>query len=221
MTVMPMFPLQSVLLPGAPLTLHLFEPRYRALLRDCLDDDHRFGVVLIERGSEVGGGDVRTDVGTVAQIVAHRKAPGRGALIGCTGAERIRVTRWLPDDPYPLADVEPWPDEPVDAPVWQAALRRAEAPLAEYWKIYCEAVFRDTASYPVPQDHRDVFGPDADVSPADFTFGKAAVLPIGAADKFRVLTAADPVSRVDVLIRALYEALPAFRLRMLGAEGQW
>src|SRR4051812_26706984 len=56
---LPMFPLGTVLFPHAVLPLHVFEPRYRALVETCLHSDGRFGVVLIERGYEVGGGDAR------------------------------------------------------------------------------------------------------------------------------------------------------------------
>ncbi|WP_415830929.1 LON peptidase substrate-binding domain-containing protein [Janibacter anophelis] len=59
MDVLPMFPLGTVLLPGNPLPLQVFEPRYLAMLRDIAGGDGRFGVVLIERGFEVGGGDQR------------------------------------------------------------------------------------------------------------------------------------------------------------------
>ena len=72
MAVMPMFPLGTVLLPGGVLPLHVFEPRYRQLVIDCLADDTgdpEFGVTMIERGSEVGGGDQRSDVGVVARMV--------------------------------------------------------------------------------------------------------------------------------------------------------
>ena len=81
--LLPMFPLGSVLVPGAVLPLHVFEPRYRALVRSCLDSgEPEFGVVLIERGSEVGGGDVRFDVGTLARIVqAGRFDDGRLAVV--------------------------------------------------------------------------------------------------------------------------------------------
>ena len=67
---MPMFPLGSVLFPSLALPLHVFEPRYRAMTRHLLSEgvEPEFGVVLIERGSEVGGEDVRRDVGTVARL---------------------------------------------------------------------------------------------------------------------------------------------------------
>lgn len=112
----PMFPLGTVLVPGMLLPLQVFEPRYRQMLDDCLAGDRCFGVVLIERGSEVGGGDVRTNVGTLARIVgAEELFEGRWALVAL-GVGRIRVERWLPDDPYPCAETSEWPDEPHDVP---------------------------------------------------------------------------------------------------------
>jgi Lon protease-like protein len=68
MAALPMFPLGTVLLPGGVMPLHVFEPRYRQMIKDCMASDAEFGVTLIERGSEVGGGDVRSEVGTVARI---------------------------------------------------------------------------------------------------------------------------------------------------------
>ena len=110
MALLPMFPLGTVLVPGAVLPLHVFEPRYRALVADCLAGEPEFGVVLIERGSEVGGHDERFDVGTAARIVqAGRLEDGRWVLM-TVGEHRVRVQRWLPDDPFPRADVESLPD---------------------------------------------------------------------------------------------------------------
>jgi Lon protease-like protein len=106
-----MFPLGTVLLPYGHLPLHIFEPRYRDLTRDCLAGDREFGVVLIERGQEVGGGDARFGVGTVAHITQAVELPDGRWLIDAVGTERFRVLRWLPEDPYPCADVEPLPDE--------------------------------------------------------------------------------------------------------------
>ncbi len=131
-----MFPLGSVLFPHAVLPLHVFEPRYRELAEQCLAGGGQFGVVLIERGSEVGGGDVRFDVGTLAQIVqAGRFDDGRYALV-TIGTERVRVASWLADDPFPRAEVEPLPDVPGDADRGQVdrvtdLLRRVLALLAE------------------------------------------------------------------------------------------
>lgn len=134
---MPMFPLGSVLFPSLVLPLHIFEPRYRALIRDVLDGDREFGVCLIERGAEVGGEDVRTTIGTVAQVHEAEELPdGRWAVVA-VGVRRIRVERWLPDDPYPRAEVVDLPDPaPSDSevdvlPEVVARLRTALARAAE------------------------------------------------------------------------------------------
>jgi Lon protease-like protein len=112
--VLPMFPLGTVLLPGMVLPLHVFEPRYRQLVQDCQAGDGEFGVVLIERGSEVGGGDVRTDVGTVAKIAQVQALPDGRYVLATVGARRLRVERWLDDDPYPRAEVVDWPEVAPD-----------------------------------------------------------------------------------------------------------
>ncbi|HEY8218025.1 MAG TPA: LON peptidase substrate-binding domain-containing protein [Acidimicrobiia bacterium] len=115
-TVSPMFPLGSVLFPYGVLPLHVFEPRYRLMTERCLAGDGTFGVVLIERGSEVGGGDMRFDVGTLARIVeAGRFDDGRYALVA-VGVRRVRVQSWLSDDPYPQAEVEVLDDDIVGGP---------------------------------------------------------------------------------------------------------
>ena len=131
-----MFPLSSVLFPEAGLPLHVFEERYRALMARCLEADGEFGVVLIARGSEVGGGDERVDVGTVARIANAAELEDGRMLVVATGVQRIRVTEWLPDDPYPLALVEDLPDRPGLCPAevlarTEASLRRLRSLLSE------------------------------------------------------------------------------------------
>ena len=101
-----MFPLGTVLVPGQGLPLHVFEPRYRALVEACVAGDGCFGVVLIERGSEVGGGDVRFDIGTVARIREVAQAPDGRYAVAAVGTDRFRVVQWLDDDPFPRAEIE-------------------------------------------------------------------------------------------------------------------
>jgi len=88
-----------------PLPLRVFEPRYVALLSTVLgESDREFGVVLIERGSEVGGGDARFSVGTVARIVTVELGEG-WIVIVARGTERFEVIDWLDEDPFPRARV--------------------------------------------------------------------------------------------------------------------
>ncbi|WP_409047629.1 LON peptidase substrate-binding domain-containing protein [Microbacterium sp. HA-8] len=108
MATLPMFPLGSVLIPGMPLPLRIFEPRYRALFADVMAGDAEFGVVLIERGTEVGGGDQRFSRGTVAHVRGYRELES-SIMVVATGGRRIEVERWLDDDPYPRAEVREIP----------------------------------------------------------------------------------------------------------------
>ncbi|MBF4562382.1 LON peptidase substrate-binding domain-containing protein [Microbacterium sp. VKM Ac-2870] len=157
MTVMPMFPLGSVLFPRTPLPLRVFEPRYLQLMGELLDsDDPRFGVVLIDRGHETGGGDQRSGIGTFARLTTI--AAGADALqVVAIGEDRFTVDRWLDDDPYPRAEVTvlpalEWNDaltplrveaEAIvrrvlgrfpDAP-WGAHIELSDDPLAAVWQI--------------------------------------------------------------------------------------
>jgi len=131
-----MFPLSTVLYPFGVLPLHVFEDRYRALMSDCIERDGEFGVVLIARGSEVGGGDQRVDIGTVARIAQVGEIEDGRMLVVAHGTGRLRVTSWLPDDPYPRAEVEEFPlGSGIGAPdavgAAELAVRRLRSLLSE------------------------------------------------------------------------------------------
>ena len=90
---LPLFPLGTVLFPGASLPLRIFEDRYKEMLRYCLDNDRRFGVVLIREGVEAGGEATPFEVGTVARI-SQLGAPSRGSLpITVVGEQRFRIAK--------------------------------------------------------------------------------------------------------------------------------
>ena len=110
-----MFPLEHPVVPGQVIPLMLFEPRYLALAAHLETvDEPDFGIVGIERGREVGGDDTRGDVGVVARVLELGALPdGRRTLVA-TGTRRIRIGHWLPDDPFPRAMVEDWPDDLAD-----------------------------------------------------------------------------------------------------------
>lgn len=130
-----MFPLSSTLLPGEVIPLHVFEPRYRALMADCLGGEREFGVVLIKRGSEVGGGDERFVVGTLAYVAEGSRFPDGRLAILVRGLRPIEVVEWLPDDPYPVALVIERPVSTSDSgPLLdqaERAVRRVLALLSE------------------------------------------------------------------------------------------
>lgn len=206
-----MFPLGNVVLPGELMPLRVFEPRYRQLLLDCLGGDGapEFGTVLIERGSEVGGGDERASIGTV--VAVRNVAPlGSGRFNLVTAAvRRVSVLEWLPDDPYPVADVEDWPDQrPDDADV--SAVGVVHAGLAER-----VPAIRALAAQVNPQARIKVT-PRVEL-PGDLVaagYHLAAAVPLGAADRFRVLQAPTVASRADTLRTVFDDLEAALRFRL-------
>jgi uncharacterized protein len=200
-----MFPLSAVLFPGAELSLHVFEPRYRELTDDCLAGDGHFGVVLIARGSEVGGGDQRVGVGTVAEIeAAERFDDGRWALL-VTGRRRITVAEWLPDAPYPQAMVDEAPDGP--GPVDDEEFERATSAVRRVRTLLSEL----GAPAPVVAD-LGAGGADDDGSSL---WRLCAMAPLTAFDSQKLLEADDPPSRAALLIE-LCEAMSGDLSGLLG-----
>jgi Lon protease-like protein len=132
--LLPMFPLGTVLFPHAVLPLHVFEPRYRVMMRHCIDGDGEFGVVLIERGSEVGGGDIRFDVGTIARIVQAAELEDGRFAVAAVGLARFQVVQWLPDDPYPNAEIKAL-GEPDAHPAADAARDRVFAAFGDVLEL--------------------------------------------------------------------------------------
>jgi Lon protease-like protein len=108
-STLPLFPLHTVLFPSMVLPLHIFEERYKLMINRCLEEERPFGVVLIREGEEVGSHAVPYDVGTTLVIEAvTRYDDGRMNILGL-GNERFRLRKLQYDQPYLLADVEPWP----------------------------------------------------------------------------------------------------------------
>jgi len=199
--VLPMFPLGSVLFLHALLPLHVFEPRYRALTEHCIAGDGEFGIVLIERGSEVGGGDTRFDVGTVARIVRAGKLDDGRYVLVTAGTQRLRVREWLPEEPYPRAEVELLDDHAHGDSAGRAssvgrALKRVLALRAELGD---------------PAAGVDV---DLDDDPVRASFEAAALSPVGPLDAQRLLElddAGERLARLDALL-AEETAVLEFRL---------
>ena len=201
---LPMFPLGGVLLPSSLRVLHVFEDRYRALARHCVAGDRRLGVVLIERGSEVGGGDVRFDVGTRAVIAdAVELDDGRWILI-LVGEDRIRVRRWLPDDPYPRAEVVLCDDEPAGP---EAGGRRDDL----------ERVLRLVLAQKTELGEGAGTGP-AEISPdpAVATWQAVGLAPLGPLDAQRVLGTDGVAARLEMVVALLEDEASVLAQRLAG-----
>ena len=104
--VLPLFPLNTVVFPGASIPLQVFEDRYKRVLQDCLAADSRFGIVLIKSGTEVGEPAEPHSTGTIVQIVQSNEIDGGRFLLSTTGIQRFVIREILQRRPYISARVE-------------------------------------------------------------------------------------------------------------------
>ena len=201
-----MFPLGMVLLPTMVVPIHVFEPRYRQMTRDCLEGDREFGVVLIERGSEVGGGDVRTHAGTVATIIEAQEFPdGRwGLVVG--GTRRIRVSRWLEDDPYPRAEVQDWPDGDEQDAADPTVLAALPSVTAAWRRVLALQAELGTPGPPATFEVSD--------DPRTAAWQLSALSPLGPLDRQRLLTADNTAHRLSQLGDLLADLEEMLRARI-------
>ena len=198
-----MFPLSRGIFPGAVLTLRVFECRYLEMIDRCVRRDSGFGVVLIERGWEVGGGDARFDVG-VAVTITGVGSPGDGQLlVVARGDTRIRVEEWLDDDPYPQARVRRLEDPSgfVADPRCRRRLDRV------FWRglaLFAEMGINTGSIGPLPDE----------ALPA--AYRALDVLPVPDLDRQEILETDDPATRIERSITALESVNGLVEARLAG-----
>lgn len=184
----PLFPLNTVLFPGGPLPLRIFEARYLDLVKRCLREDSGFGVVLIREGVEAGGPAQTFDVGTYARIVDFSQQPDGLLGIRALGQARFRILeRRRASDGLNFADVE-WlaPDLPQPLPEEFAELGPA----------------LDSALTQIGEPYLDIERRPGD---AAWVAGRLAeILPLPTVHKQHCLELEDPVERLRYL-RPMFE----------------
>jgi len=196
---LPLFPLNTVLFPHAQIQLHVFEDRYRELVRVCLEDDRPFGIVLIRSGNEVGGDADPYLVGTVVRInEVHNYDDGRMDIY-VQGERRFRIRRIDESGPFLMGYVEPVIEHAIEDD------ERAEALLTqarEEFELLVQRLFeRQEFSVQVvfPQD------------PVTLSFTIANLLSMENLQKQRLLEATDTLERFE-------ELLPVLRNHILEAH---
>ena len=208
MTVMPMFPLGSVLMPAMPLPLRIFEPRYLKLLGDLMGSENpEFGVVLIERGDEVGGGEKRMTLGTIASVINIGTTQEFYGLESF-GTQRFRVTSWLPDDPYPLAVIEFIPDL-----IWDDSLLDSKNQL--------ETKVRQLLAFASEFTNLQ-FGATTALSddPMEACWQLAGILPIGELDQMDLLSSASAEELISRTFEIVATADQTLR-DIMAQQGEW
>ncbi|MCW5942650.1 MAG: LON peptidase substrate-binding domain-containing protein [Fimbriimonadaceae bacterium] len=187
----PLFPLNTVLFPYAPLQLHVFEERYRRLVQDCMDLGRPIGVVLIRSGSEVGGEADPYMVGTAARIEKVQKYDDGRMDVHVVGERRFRIRKVDESLPYMVGFCEPVVEiELEDTPRTDALTMRAR----ESFEIYVQAMFAAQAvnvRINYPQD------------PIALSFLIANYLPLDNLERQRMLELTDTQERLAGLIPAI------------------
>jgi Lon protease-like protein len=183
-SVIPLFPLHTVLFPGGPLPLRIFETRYTDMVRRCMREGVPFGVVLIQEGEEAGEVATTATVGSTARIADFHTMPDGLLGIACVGERKFRVQRvWRAGDGLNMGEVEWLPAEPAlllpaDYERLGAAVRRALEDLAEHYQ-HVEKRFDDAAWV---------------------SSRLAELLPLELNDKQTLLEMDDPIARLDALM---------------------
>ncbi|MGH7646225.1 MAG: LON peptidase substrate-binding domain-containing protein [Gemmatimonadales bacterium] len=196
---LPIFPLPLVLFPGATQPLHIFEPRYRCLLADCLAGDRRFGIVY---ASPAGPGEAEPvpapgATGCVAVIrAAEALADGRSNIV-TVGERRFAMLEWVASDrPYRVARVEPFDDDQEDAAESARAAGVVRQRFARLMAALAALTDHPPPDQPLPDD------------PQGLSFCVAAALTLGVETKAALLASrgtASRLRRIDALLGPLTE----------------
>jgi len=134
---LPLFPLNTVLFPGMPISLYIFEERYRLMIGRCLDQNAPFGVVLIRDGSEVDSDAIPHLVGTTAQITESVQMEDGRYYLAATGQRRFRIQYIAQRQPYIVGSISYLPEESGTAVVEPANQLRAL--YTRYWRALASA----------------------------------------------------------------------------------
>jgi len=198
---LPLFPLNMVLFPFSRVQLHIFEQRYRQMIRFCLDNDQPFGIVMIRTGEEVEGEAEPYLIGTAVRIIDVYQFPDGRMDITVLGTERFRIREFDTSLPYLRGSVQPNGDGPrseTDVDMQQ---------LTNLARNYSDAMLRQlidstefNASFVFPED------------PEKLSFAIASMLDLPLIRKQVLLESTDTFDRLEQLVAILEHFLHRNRL---------
>ena len=198
---LPLFPLQTVLYPGLPIPLHIFEDRYRQMFKRVLDGERRFGVVAIVKGRDVDAGATYHPIGCVAEVAeVERHADGRLDVVA-RGRSRFRIDGVTQAAPYIVAEVSTLPEAAGEAAEQRSV--KAGRLFTRYVATLLRMAGEQVESFDIPDD------------PVAASYLVAAGLQVDLADKQRLLTlpsAAERLAAEAALLRRELALLEHFRV---------
>lgn len=198
LTTLPIFPLQSVLLPGAHLPMHIFEPRYRQLISDLVTGvvpNQEFGVVAIRSSMthEVDVLDDVYDIGCTAILRQAQRLPDGRFDIVVTGSRRFRLTELdRVSSPYLQGGVRWLPDDPIPAEATEVTDRLAEVARTAHAR-YCDQAW----------EREDWDEPHPEADPAELAYQLAADCLLALPDRQWLLAETHPLRRLRIACRVL------------------
>lgn len=187
---LPLFPLGTVLFPGMLLPLHIFEERYRTLMRDRHGEDPMFGVVLTKQGREVGEHPETHGIGTAARLIGAGRYPDGRYDIVVQGRRRFRVGPGDWSAGYLVADVE-WLEEPAGTSPETGELPALAASAIDGFERFLAAV-EATASVEIPREEL----PD---DPGELAYALCARLPLDTWERQALLELSSDRERLEHL----------------------
>jgi Lon protease-like protein len=198
-TRMRLFPLNAVLFPGAVLNLHVFEPRYKQLIAECLESGESFGVALIAEGAEAGDPGVTPhEIGAVAEIVEVTSLPFDRYYVSTIGRERFRICEVVAREPYLTAEVELLEEDFVEDAECASLAGTLRTLFTEYLDLLVHFSGRDVL-------------PDRSSDAREFSFSVGDALQVGERIKQRLLEEGDTKERLAMERSFLERALPQMR----------
>lgn len=190
---LPIFPLNTVLFPGARLPLHIFEERYKLMINTCIDEKRPFGVCLINESREAGSAAKPFKTGTTAHIREVQRLDDGRLNVVCIGGERFVIKSIAQETPYLIADVEGLRQERIEA---KDASEAVAALFAEYVRLNLAMTNQWARTMEMPADAGTL---------ADFIGARLAV---DVLTKQRLLEQLSPKLRlqgeIEVLSRAVH-----------------
>lgn len=208
MQEIPLFPLNTVLFPNAPLRLHIFEERYKRMVNDCLAEKQPFGVVLIRRGLEALGPLAEPfSIGTFARILQVQRLQDGRMNIAVVGSERFQILSLEPDlQPYLVGYVEPYALQRTDpgSLALQALVLRGW--LDRYLQVLAEGGAGQIDRSQFPQD------------PAEFAYLCASLLQLSDIEKQALLSIENAEDLLNEVLQAYRREIALMRVFIKGGE---
>jgi Lon protease-like protein len=194
-----LFPLNAVLFPGAVLNLHVFEPRYKQLIGECIERGESFGVALIREGEEAGDPAVEPyGVGSIAEIVSVTPLPFERYYVSTIGRQRFRIREIVNRDPFLIVDADLLDEEPTAEGALCDLRDRVRLAFLEYAELIAQFSGQQT-------------GLDLPADPALTSFVIGDALQVADGIKQRLLEAESTEQRLKLELAFLRRLLPQLR----------